>query len=91
MAKAKALRSVERKALLDALRSRFETHPGRHQGLDWPGVERRLAKIPEALWALHEMERSGGEPDVVAYDSRTGEDHFVDTHNNGGFVANGLR
>ena len=78
MAKAKALKSGERNALLNALKSRFETHPGRHKGLDWNGVERRLAANPEALWALHEMERTGGEPDVVAHDSRTGEYHVVD-------------
>jgi len=78
MAKANALKSADRKILLGTLQSRFETHAGRHQGLDWSAVERRLAENPEALWALHEMERTGGEPDVVAYDSRTGECHVVD-------------
>lgn len=78
MAEAKALKAGERTALLGALQTRFEAHASRHQGLDWPEVERRLVQNAEALWALHEMERTGGEPDVVAYESRSGAYHFVD-------------
>ena len=50
----------------------------RHQGLEWAAVETRLEAQPEKLWSLHEMERTGGEPDVVGYDQTTGEFLFYD-------------
>lgn len=50
----------------------------RHKGLEWRKVETRLKAHPEKLWSLHEMERTGGEPDVVVYDRKTGEYIFVD-------------
>jgi len=68
----------QRQALLSALQSRFEKNRNRHVGLAWADVQQRLEASPEKLWSLHEMERTGGEPDVVGQDSRTGEYLFVD-------------
>jgi hypothetical protein len=64
--------------LLRALKARFEKNMKRHQGLDWSKVQPRLEAKTDKLWSLHEMERSGGEPDVVAYDKNTGEYVFYD-------------
>lgn len=68
----------EHAALLCVLKSRFEKNPNRHQGLVCAKVLARLELHPEKLWSLHEMERSGGEPDVVDQDRKTGECVFVD-------------
>jgi hypothetical protein len=68
----------QRKALLDTLKARFEKHMARHRGLEWPAVQARLEANPEKLWSLHEMERTGGEPDVVARDKTTGGYVFYD-------------
>ena len=68
----------QREALLRTLKARFEKHMNRHQGLQWPAVQARLDANPEKLWALHEMERTGGEPDVVGHDKKTGEYVFYD-------------
>ena len=54
--------------LLDTLRARFEKNMNRHEGLEWAKVQERLAIEPEKLWSLSEMERTGGEPDVAAYE-----------------------
>ena len=62
----------QRAALLDALRARFEAHPERHASLTWVQVQARLEAHPERLWSLHEMERTGGEPDVVGVDAGQG-------------------
>ena len=72
------LPSAQRAALLETLRARFEKHMNRHPGLQWPAVQARLEDNPEKLWSLHEMERTGGEPDVVGYDKKTGECVFYD-------------
>lgn len=64
--------------LLAVLKNRFEKNPKRHKGLDWPKVRARLDANPEKLRALHEMELSGGEPDVTGHDKKTGECIFVD-------------
>ena len=64
--------------LLDALRNRFEQNPGRHAGIAWAAVAARLAASPEKRRALAEMERTGGEPDVVGQDKQTGEFLFMD-------------
>jgi hypothetical protein len=77
MAKAK-LSSKQRDELLEKLRARFEKHANRHQGIAWAQVLGRLDSQPEKLWSLHEMERTGGEPDVVARDKKSGELTFVD-------------
>ncbi|MFN3409928.1 MAG: DUF4256 domain-containing protein [Limisphaerales bacterium] len=65
-------------ALLQTLRERFEHHSHRHPGLDWESVRARLAEHPSRLWSLHELERTGGEPDVVGQDGATGAIMFVD-------------
>lgn len=72
------LAAVERDSLLATLQARFERHPGRHRGLTWAAVEKRLVASPAKLWALAEMERTGGEPDVVGRDAKSGELVFCD-------------
>ncbi len=65
--------SVEqRAALISVLRTRFQENMGRHKDLDWVKVEARLKARPDKLWSLHEMERTGGEPDVVGCDRSAG-------------------
>ncbi len=68
----------QREELLGALKGRFEKNMNRHESLAWPKVQARLEANPEKLWSLHEMERTGGEPDVVGQDKRTGEYIFYD-------------
>lgn len=65
-------------ALLGTLKGRFENHRDRHQGLEWAKVERRLESHPVALASLQEMEDTGGEPDVVEFDAKSGACVFVD-------------
>jgi len=67
------LSPAERKHLLSVLKARFEKNMNRHQRLEWANVQSRLDAHAEKLWSLHEMERTGGEPDVVEHDKRTGE------------------
>lgn len=64
--------------LICTLKLRFEGHPNRHAGMDWQKVEARLRAAPSKLRSLHEMEATGGEPDVVGEDSATGEVLFFD-------------
>lgn len=64
--------------LLATLKARFEMNVSRHQGLVWAKVQERLEVNPDKLWSLSEMERTGGEPDVVGQDKRAGEFIFVD-------------
>lgn len=78
MAKAKALKSKEQAAFLAVLKARFDAHAARHPGIAWADIEERLLARPEKVWTLHEMEQSGGEPDVVRLDERAGAYHFVD-------------
>jgi hypothetical protein len=68
----------QRGALLRTLKARFEKNMNRHHGLQWPAVQARLEANPEKLWSLHEMERTGGEPDVVGHDKKNGEYVFYD-------------
>lgn len=68
----------QRSELLKVLKSRFEKNMERHKGLEWSKIEERLEANSEKLWSLYEMERTGGEPDVVAYDEETGEYIFYD-------------
>ena len=72
------LSAAQRAALLATLQARFAEHPGRHAGITWAPVAARLDAHPKKLWSLHEMERTGGEPDVVAHDPATGEIIFFD-------------
>ena len=72
------LSSEQRAELLKTLKARFDKNMNRHKGLEWPQVQAKLQANAEKLWSLHEMERSGGEPDVVGYDKKTGEYIFYD-------------
>ncbi|MFD2369167.1 DUF4256 domain-containing protein [Brevibacillus sp. GCM10020057] len=74
----KELSPEQREELLHTLKTRFEKNMNRHQGMEWANVQAKLEAHPEKLWALHEMERTAGEPDVVAYDEKTGEYIFYD-------------
>lgn len=72
------LSAEDRDSLLETLQARFEDHPERHPGIEWSHVEARLVASPEKLAALNEMERTGGEPDVVGFDEDAEEFVFVD-------------
>jgi hypothetical protein len=72
------LAKKQREEQLKALKTRFEKNMNRHKGLEWPGVQAKLEATVEKLWSLHEMERTGGEPDVVGHDQKTGEYIFYD-------------
>jgi Protein of unknown function (DUF4256) len=77
----KELSSKQREELLRALKARFEKHLSRHKGLEWAKVQSRICGMEaraEKLWSLNEMERTGGEPDVVGHDKKTGEYVFYD-------------
>src|SRR5271165_5481498 len=68
----------QRKELLGALKARFEKNMNRHKGLEWAQVQAKLEAKADKLWSLSEMERTGGEPDVVGHDKKTGEYIFYD-------------
>jgi hypothetical protein len=74
----KELSPVQREELLRQLKARFEKNMDRHQGLEWAQVQAKLGTNAEKLWSLNEMERTGGEPDVVGHDKKTGEYAFYD-------------
>jgi hypothetical protein len=74
----KELTSEQREQLLKALKARFEKNMNRHKGLEWAKAQAKLEANAEKLWSLSEMERTGGEPDVVGYDKKTGEYIFYD-------------
>jgi hypothetical protein len=78
MPKAKSINAKQRDELLSTLKARFEKHMNRHPGLAWAKVQTRLEANPEKLWSLSEMERTGGEPDVVGVNKQTGEYVFYD-------------
>lgn len=79
MAAAKQLKAAQRDELLSVLKTRFEKNMSRHEGLEWSDVQARLLKAsPARLWALNEMERTGGEPDVLSVDGKAKEYLFVD-------------
>ncbi len=69
----KSLSAEQREALLKTLKARFEKNMNRHKGLEWAKVQAKLEANADQLWSLNEMERTGGEPDVVGYDKKTGE------------------
>lgn len=75
---AKTLSPEQRDKLLETLRRRFDRNMVRHGGLEWANVKGRLGSKPEKLWSLGEMESSGGEPDVVGHDKKSGEYLFFD-------------
>jgi hypothetical protein len=74
----KKLPAEQREALLKALKVRFEKNMIRHKGIDWAKVQAKLEADTEKLWSLNEMETTGGEPDVVAHDKKTGGYIFYD-------------
>ena len=74
----KNLNAKQREELLETLQARFEKHKNRHKNLDWAKVQAKLEAAPAKLWSLSEMERTGGEPDVVGHDKKTGEYIFYD-------------
>jgi len=78
MSKNKKLSPPQREELFGILKARFEKNMNRHKGVEWTKVQARLEANPEKLWSLNEMERTGGEPDVVAFDKKTGEYSFYD-------------
>jgi hypothetical protein len=73
-----ALNAKQKDELLKILKARFEQNMARHQGLDWAKVQAKLDANPAKLWSLNEMETTGGEPDVVGHDQKTGEYIFYD-------------
>ncbi|MGZ4054861.1 MAG: DUF4256 domain-containing protein [Bacteroidia bacterium] len=74
----KKLSSEQRDELFKTLKNRFEKNGSRHKGLEWSKIQAKLEADTEKLWSLHEMESTGGEPDVVAHDKKTGEYIFYD-------------
>ena len=77
-AKKKELSPAQREELFRTLKARFEKNMNRHEGIQWANVQRRLDADADKLWSLHEMERTGGEPDVVGHDKKTDEYIFFD-------------
>jgi len=78
MMESRNLQPEQAEELLATLGARFRKHMERHEGIEWQDVQARLEAHPDKLWSLHEMERTGGEPDVIGYDEQTGEYIFVD-------------
>ena len=80
MGNKKKLSAAQSKELLNALKTRFEKNMNRHKGIEWATIQAKLdsAGAAEKLWSLGEMERTGGEPDVVGFDKKTGEYIFYD-------------
>ncbi|MGE7776176.1 DUF4256 domain-containing protein [Chitinophaga sp. NPDC101104] len=74
----KKLTADQRDALLKTLKARFEKNMRRHKGIDWNTVQERIESHPAKLWSLNEMEETGGEPDVIGFDKKTGEITFCD-------------
>ncbi len=74
----KQLSPEQRSELLSALKDRFDKNTNRHKGLEWAKVQAKLEANPKKLWSLNEMERTGGEPDVIGYDKTTNEYLFYD-------------
>ena len=72
------LSADQREALLETLKARFAKNPQRHAGLEWTKVAAKLTTSPEKLWSLAEMEKTGGEPDVVGFDKKSADFTFMD-------------
>jgi len=72
------MKAKQREEVLRALKTRFEKNMNRHKGLEWAGVQAKLEANAKKLLSLHEMERTGGEPDVIGHDKKTGEYIFYD-------------
>ncbi len=78
MANKKVLTPEESVKLIETLKARFEKNANRHSAIEWTQIQTKLEANPSKLWSLNEMERTGGEPDVVAFDKKTGEYIFYD-------------
>jgi len=78
MSNKKELTPAQGEEFIKVLQSRFEKNMRRHQGLEWNDIQAKLQARPDKLWSLHEMEKTGGEPDVVGRDENTGEYLFFD-------------
>lgn len=78
MSSKKSLSPEEKDGLLKVLKTRFEKNKSRHNGLDWEKVQAKLEANPDKLWSLNEMEATDGEPDLIAYDSKSDEYVFFD-------------
>lgn len=74
----KKLSASQQKGLLNTLKNRFEENLNRHKGVEWAKVQAKLESSTEKIWSLYEMETTGGEPDIVGYDKKTGEYIFFD-------------
>lgn len=74
----KKLSESQSETLIGILRTRFEKNANRHKGMKWTDIQAKLEANPEKLWSLDEMEETGGEPDVVGFDKKTGEYIFYD-------------
>lgn len=74
----KTLSSKQQETLFSQLKARFEKNMSRHKGLAWADIQAKLEKHPAKLWSLNEMETTGGEPDVIGYDKKSGEYLFCD-------------
>ena len=74
----KQLNTSAKIELIETLKDRFEKNKSRHSGIDWTEVQKKLEANPEKLWTLNQMELSGGEPDVVDFDKKTGGYIFID-------------
>ena len=74
----KEFSTKQREELLNTLKARFEKNTNRHKGLEWAKVQATPEANTEKMWSLNEMERTGGEPDVVGHDKKTGEYIFYD-------------
>ncbi len=78
MVNKKQLTQKQIELLLELLKNRFEKNTHRHTEIEWSDVQNKLIKVPDKLWSLLEMENTGGEPDVIAYDQQKDEYLFVD-------------
>src|SRR4029453_17975714 len=78
MQRARDMKANQREELIRTLKARFEKNMNRHKGLEWAKVQEKLEANSEKLWSLNEMESTGGEPDVVGHDKKTGEYIFYD-------------
>lgn len=74
----KELTAKAKDELLKTLKNRFEKNPERHKGIDWEKVQSKLQSNPEKLWSINEMEKTGGEPDVISFDKKSNEYIFAD-------------
>ncbi|MFA6005054.1 MAG: DUF4256 domain-containing protein [Patescibacteria group bacterium] len=78
MKQQKTLSTEDRERLLGVLKTRFEKNMKRHSICEWASIQKRLEEKTEKLWSLHEMEKTGGEPDVVVFDKKSNECIFID-------------